>query len=120
MNKFRGECEITIGGEKRPMVFNLNSYALASEGMKLSIDEYEKALTDHRQTRAFIHLLHGALVTGAERAGKEVDFTHFDVGDWLVEIEQGELNNAVAAIEAAGKTNLQKSQKNQEGSSKKK
>lgn len=111
MNKYRGECEITIGGKVRPMLFNMHSYAIASEGMKLGIEEFQDALQDHRQTRAFMWLVYAALEAGAEYKGIELDFTYFDIGEWLMDVEQGELNKAIKTIEASSETNLPKTSK---------
>ena len=108
MNKFKGECEITIGGKSRPMVFNMHSYAIASEGMMLSIDDYQKAMNDHRQARAFMWLVYAALSTALEMRSKIVDFTYFDVADWLVEVDDSEIKKISDTIEATTSTNLPK------------
>lgn len=118
MNKYKGEVTINIGGKKRSLIFNMHSYAIASEGMKMSIDEYQQAISDHRQTRAFMWLIYAGLSTYLEMKGEEVDFTYFDVAEWLVDVDQNEFNKVVKTIETASTTNLPK--ENQQISSKKK
>lgn len=108
MNKYKGEVAINIGGKTRALIFNMHSYAIASEGMKLSIDEYQKAISDHRQTRAFMWLIYAGLSTSLEMKGQEVDFTYFDVAEWLADVDQDEFDKVIKTIEAASQTNLPK------------
>lgn len=108
MNKFRGECEIEIGGAKRKLLINMHTYALVCEGMKISIDEFDKAMSDSRQPRAFMWLIFSALQTACEAYSKEVDFTYFDVADWLIDVDQEEINKVVDTIESSASTNLPK------------
>jgi hypothetical protein len=111
MNKFRGQCEVTIGGEKRPMVFNMHTFAIVCEGLKISISDFEKAFADERQTRAFMWLVFAGLSTYLEMKGKSVDFTYFDVSDWILDLSDGDVTVIMETLSRSKETNLPEGEK---------
>ena len=49
-NKHRGTCIIDIGGKKRGLVFNMNTYAIFCEGMDINLTEMDEYfLTEDKQ-----------------------------------------------------------------------
>ncbi len=50
-NKHRGTCIIDIGGKKRGLVFNMNTYAIFCEGMNINLTEMDVVFSDRRQAR---------------------------------------------------------------------
>jgi len=95
MNTKRGISEHEIGGRLRPLKFGTNQADIFCRLRKIELAEYlelYKGLKAGKVDIAFTRdTVYSALAEGARWAKQEVDFDHYDVGDWLDE------NPAVAA-----------------------
>lgn len=98
-NKFLQEVELIIGGEKRLFKFGTNATAVYCSTRNVKLSEVEKELDlmsmDIEKVRDFIY---AGLVAGCYRQGKEITFNKYNVGDWIDEMEQGELEKAFGVV----------------------
>lgn len=108
MNQFKGICEITIGGEKRSLVFNMNTYAIFCEKMDIDISEFGDVFLDGRKLKATIALIWAGLASYAERDGSDT-LTYHEVADVMDEIEEADytkvLDTLVKSRELKNKVN---------------
>ena len=87
-NKHRGTCLIDIGGKKRGLVFNMNTYAVFCEGMDVELSEIEDAFNGKKQAKAFCWLLYAGCVAYDEKIGGDIDYTIHDFYDWAMDVSE--------------------------------
>jgi len=87
-NKHRGTCHVHMGDKKRGLIFNMNTYAIFCDGMDINLTEFEKALTDKRQAKAFCWLLYSACHAYDEKHNKDIDYNIHDFYDWAVDLSE--------------------------------
>jgi hypothetical protein len=87
MNKYKGLCEITIGGEKRSLKFNMNTYAIFCEKMDIDIEDFGAVFLDKRKLKATITLIWAGLASYAESKGENALGYH-EVSDYMDDISE--------------------------------
>lgn len=92
MNIFRGQTEVEIGGKKRLVKFGINALALISEETGKDLDQLDSGIGSIRD------LVWGGLASGCLKKGEKVDFTPYDVGDWIEEMPQAEFDKITRVI----------------------
>jgi len=110
---FKAFLELNIGGKKRPFKFGTNATALFCEERKCTLNDFMilgTKLQKKEITGSEIRdLLWAGLICGAKSKKKDVDFTSFDVGDWMDEMDQNELNKVFQEIgQQASASNVKK------------
>jgi len=106
MNILRGEIEVSIGGKPRLAKFGTNQLAIFTQMHKVDLSEADFGMHHLRD------LIYSALVAGAKKQKQDVDFDEWEVGEWIDEMEEAELQKVIEAF-----TN---SMPNQEGDDSKK
>lgn len=107
-NKLKGFTTINIGGKKRPFKFGTNATALYCNMKDCSIGEFQKQISHEKLKNMDIKgdevrdLLWAGLVAGCKSEKTEVEFDEYDVGDWIDEMPQEELNKAFSVLSASG------------------
>ena len=90
----RGTIEINIGGKLRPIKFGTNQSARYCQVRGVTLAEMQKEL-EHIETSdgsSIRDLIYSALWAGCKTDKLEVDFDEYDMGDWIDEMGQEELN----------------------------
>lgn len=87
MNKYKGICEITFDGEKKSLIFNMNTYAIFCEKMDIDINDFGDVFLDSRKLKATITLIWAGLVSYAER-NDEKSYTYHEVADLMDDISE--------------------------------
>ena len=85
-NKHRGTCIIDIGGKKRGLVFNMNTYAIFCEGMDINLTEMDKVFTDRRQAKALCWLFYSGCYAYDEKNNKSIDYDIHDFYEWSMQV----------------------------------
>jgi hypothetical protein len=85
-NKHRGTCIIDIGGKKRGLVFNMNTYAIFCEGMDINLTEMDQVFTDRRQAKALCWLFYSGCFAYDEKNNKSIDYDIHDFYDWAMSV----------------------------------
>jgi hypothetical protein len=84
MNKFRGECQITIEDKDVHMVFNMYTYSMLCEKLDCSLDELGDKLQGSSQFRSFSTLIWCAIQTSCEYKGEKNPYKHPDMADIVI------------------------------------
>ena len=92
MNIFRGETEVLMGGQKRYIKFGINALAFLSEQTGKDLSELGGGLGSIRD------LIWSGLKSGAVKRKQDFDFTPYDVGEWIEEMDQSEFDKITEAI----------------------
>jgi len=99
MNKFRGECEITIDGELTKMVFNMYCYSLLCEKLDCSLDELSDKLSGKTQFRSFSALIWCGIQTAHDYESSKNPYKFPDMPDVVTGISEGDLSKVSETIE---------------------
>lgn len=90
---------MNIGGEERAVKFGMNQSILYCELREISINQMGEELTsigvsggDGSAMRDFIW---SALKDGARRDKKKFPYTNYDVGDWMEDLETGQIEGFI-------------------------
>lgn len=96
----KGTTLIKIGGKERPIKFGTNQSSKYCEVRSVSLAEMQDELSDiSKNTGSEIRdLIFSALWAGAKSDKLEVDFDYIEVGDWIDEMDQGELNKCFQVL----------------------
>lgn len=86
------EKHIDIGGKKRLIKFGTNATAEYCDKRNVGLSEYFNLTFDKIKPGELRDIIWSGLVAGARSEGKDVDFDEFNVGDWIDEMDQGELD----------------------------
>jgi len=89
MNILRGEIEVSIGGKPRLVKFGTNQLAIFTQMHKVDLSEADFGMHHLRD------LIYSALVAGAKKQKQEVDFDEWEVGEWIDELPDEELQKIV-------------------------
>jgi hypothetical protein len=85
-NKHRGTCLISMGGKKRGVIFNMNTYAIFCEGMDIEITQIEEVFNGRKQQKAFCWLMYSGCVAYDEKHGNNLDYDIHDFYDWVLDM----------------------------------
>ena len=97
-NKHRGTCIIDIGGKKRGLVFNMNTYAIFCEGMDVNLTEMDVVFTDRRQAKALCWLFYSGCFAYDEKNGKSIDYDIHDLYDWAMSVTPEDTNKIMETM----------------------
>jgi hypothetical protein len=86
MNKMRGFVEVEIGEKKRPVKYSYNALCLFGDLAKLSLVELQGLTVEGLSASQFRQLFFAGLWEGCRVMKVPLDFTEFDVGDWLEDL----------------------------------
>lgn len=106
----KGYTKLNIGGKSRSFKFGTNATAIYCEKQDITLKEFITVFTKEKIDNvdfspALIRdLIWSGLVAGAHTDKTEVDFNELDVGDWIDEMEQVELEKAMRTIAESNKT----------------
>lgn len=98
MNKFRGECEVVVDGEKLSMTFSVYTFFLFCEKMGVSLDQMEKALS---KPTAIGTLMWSAIKTNCEHKGVDCKYSVVDVAEMLSLMTEDQMRKVNETIESA-------------------
>jgi len=87
-NKHRGTCIINIGGKKRGIIFNMNTYAIFCEGMDIEISQIEEVFNGRKQQKGFCWLIYSGCVAYDEKNGNNLDYDIHDFYDWVMDMSE--------------------------------
>ena len=95
-----GTTEISIGGKIRPIKFGTNQSAKYCEIRSLSLAQMQKELSNIENSDGgnIRDLIYSALWAGCKTDKIEIDFDRYDLGDWIDEMEQDELNKCFQVL----------------------
>lgn len=100
MNKLQGEVRINIGGKSRLFKFGTNATAVFCQTRNIRLNEVQNALSpqnmDIESVRDFIY---SGLVAGCYTEKINVEFDRYEVGDWIDDMPQEELNKAFGVVD---------------------
>jgi|GEM_PF-1314417 len=93
---------VTIGGKQRPFKFGFNAIDIFCREHNIGISEFGERFAKIGKGNATIgelrDIIFAGLAGGALTSGEQIDFTSFQVGDWMDELPQGELAKMMEAI----------------------
>jgi len=89
MNILRGEVEVSIGGKPRLLKFGTNQLAIFTQMHKVDLSEADFGMHHLRD------LIYSALVAGAKKNKEAIEFDEWEVGEWIDEMEEGNLEKII-------------------------
>jgi len=89
MNILRGEIEVSIGGKPRLVKFGTNQLAIFTQMHRVDLSEADFGMHHLRD------LIYSALVAGAKKQKETVDFDEWEVGEWIDELPDEELQKII-------------------------
>lgn len=89
MNILRGEVEVSIGGKPRLLKFGTNQLAIFTQMHKVDLSEADFGMHHLRD------LIYSALVAGAKKQKQDVDFDEWEVGEWIDDLPDEDLQKIV-------------------------
>ena len=111
--------ELEIGGEKRGFRLGLGFLGGLLEDMDIGMTELSNKLSKNPFKTIPLMMYHSA-ICDLERKGEPVDFTKFDIIDWIEELEGGFENKVVVDFLNAFTKSMTKDIPKEEKSDKKK
>lgn len=93
------EKEFEIGGRKRLIKFGLNATAIYCDERDVSLNSFLQISFQNIKPGELRDIIWSGLVAGAKHQGNKVDFTKFDVGDWLDDVSEETMNDIIALIQ---------------------
>ena len=85
-NKHRGTCLISMGGKKRGVIFNMNTYAIFCDGMDIEINQIEEVFNGRKQQKAFCWLIYSGCAAYDEKHNKDINYNVHDFYDWVLDM----------------------------------
>jgi hypothetical protein len=101
MNKFRGQCEVTIGGAKQSMVFNTYTFFILCEKLDCDLEGMAQKLAGKAPLRAITVLVWAAFKVFAEENDKVSKLSVSDVASALQSFSQEDSDSINDAIKFA-------------------
>jgi len=96
---------IKIGGELRPFKFGFNAMDIFCKEKSIGIGDFGAYFNNIASNKATIadlrDIVFAGLCGGALSMGSKVDFTTYQVGDWMDELKSDELAKIMASISGA-------------------
>jgi len=93
------EKEFKIGGKKRLVKFGTNASAIYCDEHNISLSKYNESFALDMVTIGQLRdVIWSGLVAGCYKQKKEVDFTKYDVGDWIDDLQQEEIDNILSLL----------------------
>jgi len=89
MNILRGEVEVSIGGKPRLIKFGTNQLAIFTQMHNVDLSEADFGMHHLRD------LIYSGLVAGAKKNKEKVDFDEWEVGEWIDELPDEDLQKIV-------------------------
>ena len=93
---------VTIGNKLRPFKFGFNAIDIFCREHKITISEFGARFAQIGKGTATIgelrDIIYAGLAGGALSTGEKIDFTNFQVGDWMDDLPQGELAKMMETI----------------------
>ena len=87
MNKYKGYGVVNIGGKKRPIKGGTNATGIFCTLRDCDLETAMNILEDVSKWRGdeIRDMIFALLCAGCHTEKKEIDFTNFDIGDWMDE-----------------------------------
>ena len=108
MNKFRGECEVTIGGEKRGLIFNMYAFSLMCDKLNIDLPEMGEYLDGKKEYMGTITLVWAGLETFCEVNGTKNKLTRPEVSEVFHLVDKKDQDKIKEAISYAFKSIAEK------------
>jgi hypothetical protein len=93
---------VTIGSKPRPFKFGFNAIDIFCGERKITIATFGERIAEISKGSATIgelrDIIYAGLAGGALSNNQQIDFTAYQVGDWLDELPEGELSKIMEAI----------------------
>ena len=93
---------VIIGNKQRPFKFGFNAIDVFCRAHAIGINEFGERFAKIGSGKATIgelrDIIYAGLAGGALSAGDKLDFTNYQVGDWMDELPQGELAKMMESI----------------------
>ena len=106
----RGEYTLQVADREVLLKFGTNSTAVFCEKHDISLQEFQNRFSaDQLQIRDIRDFIWAAAVAGAHATDREIDFDRWDVGDWIDELSQEELDRILSIMEDSGEAELKNS-----------
>jgi hypothetical protein len=90
--------KLTAGGKERSLKFN----QFASQEMSLNYTRHPKLATDNPELFFLYNIIYSGIVGGYKVTGEEIDFTFFDVINWVDDLyeqrQDKEIQNVIAVF----------------------
>ena len=99
-NKHRGTCIIDIGGKKRGLIFNMNTYAIFCDGMGIKLIEMESAFTN-QEAKSMCWLIYAGCIAYDEKNNQTIDYSIHDFYDWCMNISQEDSQKVLETMVAS-------------------
>jgi hypothetical protein len=97
-NKQKGYIDINIGGKKRTLHFSMNFWSEFTEQLDISLQDIGIAFENGISLKGLRALIYSAILANDQENGKVVDYTIYDVGSWLDDINPEIINKVVSAM----------------------
>ena len=97
-NKQKGYVDINIGGKKRTLHFSMNFWSEFTEQLNISLQDIGIAFENGISLKGLRALIYSAILANDQENGNVIDYTIYDVGSWLDDIEAETINEVVSAM----------------------
>ncbi len=98
LNKKRGYCQLEIGGKIRTLHFSMNFWATFEETSGFKISEVDKVFGSGLSMGSMRALLYSGIVAYDQENRNEIDYTLFEVGAWMDEINEKDLTLIIETL----------------------
>ena len=99
MNSKRGYVDVEIGGKKRTLHFSMNFWCHFTETLGIGLNDLEKYFTaDNLNISSIRALIYSGLIAYDQEEKNPVDYTIYDVGNWLEDFGAEELQKVMTAL----------------------
>lgn len=86
-NKLRGYCQLNIGGKSRTLHFSMNFWAIMEEETGKTLQELSGIISSSMSVITIRAMIYSAMKCYDLEKQNEVDYSLFDVGLWMDELE---------------------------------
>ena len=99
MNKKRGYITTKLGGKNRTLHFSMNFWCHFTETLGIGLNDLDKQFNQDKFNINTIRvLLYSGLIAYDQEEKNKIDYTIYDVGNWLEDFSSDDLKKIMEAL----------------------
>lgn len=97
-NKKRGYIDIVVGGQKRTLHFSMNFWSEFTDQMNIPLQDIGLVFEQGISLKGLRALIYSAILANDQEQGNVVDYTIYNVGTWLDNLDADVINEIVSTM----------------------
>ena len=98
MNSKRGYVKVEIGGKERTLHFSMNFWCHFTDSLGIGLNDLDKFFTAGINISTIRALIYSGLISYDQEEGNNIDYTIYDIGNWLEEFDTNQLTKVMNTL----------------------